>query len=91
VASIATTRLNLLSPVLEHHTPDVIFTHVSLLETILEQVAELGNHFPIVIVGKNAAQKAEASRNTGFNVTALEELEIVGREIEEPTTVESRQ
>jgi len=32
-------------------------------------------------------QKAEASRNTGFNVTALEELEIAGKEIEESITV----
>lgn len=87
-SSIAPTRLSLLSPVLEHHTTDVIFADVSLLEPILEQVAELGNHFPIVIVGSKASQKAEASRNTGFNVIALEELEIVGKEVEEPTTVE---
>lgn len=90
VASIAAARLDLLSPVLEHHVPDVIFADVKLLESTLEQVAELGNHFPIVIVGNNATQKAEASRNTGFNVTALEELEIVGKEIEEPATVEPR-
>jgi long-subunit acyl-CoA synthetase (AMP-forming) len=90
VASIGAARLDLLSPVLEHHAPDVIFTDVKLLESTLEQVAELGNHFPIVIVGNNAPQKAEASRNTGFNVTALEELEIVGKEIEEPATVEPR-
>lgn len=90
-ASLAPTRLNLLSPILEqNHVADVIFADVTLLESILEQVAELGNHFPIVIVGKNALQKAEASRNTGFNVIALEELEAVGKEVDEPTTVERR-
>lgn len=80
-----------MSPILEqNHPADVIFAHVTLLESILEQVAELGNHFPIVIVGKGALQKAEASRNTGFNVIALEELETVGKEVEEPTVVERR-
>ncbi|KAF8320094.1 acetyl-CoA synthetase-like protein [Clavulina sp. PMI_390] len=90
-ASIAPTRLSLLSPILEqNHPADVIFTDVALLEMILEQVAELGNHFPIVIVGPGASQKAEASRNTGFNVMAFEELEAVGKEVDEPTTVERK-
>lgn len=79
--SLAPTRLNLVSPILENgYTADVIFADVSILESILEQVAELGNHFPIVIVGRNTVQKAEASRNTGFNVFALEELETLGKE-----------
>lgn len=88
VASIAPTRLNLLSPILDHHSADVILTDVSLLEAILEHVAELGNHFPIVIVGKNSIQKAEASRNTGFNVIAFEELELAGKGVA-PVTVKS--
>jgi hypothetical protein len=54
-----------------------------LLESVLEQVAELGNHFPIVVIGRGASAKAEASRNTGFNVVSLEEVEIVGKEGED--------
>lgn len=87
VSSIAPTRLNLLSPILDHHPADVIITDVSLLEAILEHVAELGNHFPIVITGPNSTQKAEASRNTGFNVIAFEEVENAGKGVE-PITVE---
>lgn len=86
---MAPTRLNLVSPILEAgHTADVIFADVTILESILEQVAELGNHFPIVIVGKNTVQKAEASRNTGFNVFALEELETLGKEAEDKVDVD---
>jgi hypothetical protein len=79
IRSTTLTKLNLLSPILAHHIPDVIFTHVSLLEPVLEQVAEEGNHFPIVVVGENALTKAEASRNIGFNVVTLEEAESSGK------------
>ena len=79
IRSITQTKLNLLSPILGHHIPDVIFTHASLLEPVLEQVAEEGNHFPIVVIGENALTKAEASRNIGFNVITLEEAEASGK------------
>ncbi|KAF9514878.1 hypothetical protein BS47DRAFT_1392137 [Hydnum rufescens UP504] len=90
IHSTTLTKLNLLSPILAHHIPDVIFTHVSLLEPVLEQVAEEGNHFPIVVVGENALTKAEASRNIGFNVVTLEEAESSGR-LGENVSVEKSQ
>ncbi len=57
----------------------MIFADASLLESILEQVAEEGNHFPIVVVGKAAASKVQAGRNLGFNVVTLDELERSGK------------
>ena len=77
--SITLTELKLLSPVLARGILDVIFTDASLLESILEQVAEEGNYFPIVVVGKDAASKVQAGRNLGFNVVTLDELERSGK------------
>lgn len=70
----------------------MIFSDVELLESVVEQVADLGNHFPIVVIGPGATAKAEASRNTGFNVVSLEEVEQVGKENEgEVIMVEARE
>lgn len=96
IQSHTPTRLSLLAPILEHHPSDVIFSDVTLLESVVEQVAELGtphSHFPIVVVGNGASAKAEASRNMGFNVVSLEEVELVGREEDEENIliVESRE
>ncbi|KAF8334058.1 acetyl-CoA synthetase-like protein [Cantharellus anzutake] len=79
MTSITLTQLKLLGSVLSRGVPDVIFTDSSLLELILEQVAEEGNHFPIVVVGKDAASKVEAGRNLGFNVVTLDEVERSGK------------
>jgi len=90
MTSIAITQLKPLHPVLSRGVPDVLFADASLLESILEQVAEEGNHFPIVVVGKAAASKVQAGRNLGFNVVTLDELERSGKGSEYVTAEKSK-
>lgn len=92
VPSIAITQLGLLASTLEHHTPNVILTHISFLDYVLEQISEeeQAQHISIIVVGDAGHVGTEKGRVAGIKVMPFEEVEASGKGVQAPTVEKPR-
>lgn len=79
--SISITKLGLLASTLEHHTPNIIVTHITFLDYVLEQISEEENAqaTSVIVVGDSGHVGTEKGRVAGIKVLSFEEVEAGGQ------------